>query len=295
MTTRSDYLLRSFVDRSREVRHFEGMLGGGPVRILAIQGPGGVGKSLLVDRMLDVCARRGIRPIRIEWDDSQRYNYLDIMRQVRDQTEISLFDLFTDRVNYYTKSEYELKINLTGGNIEHVKILEGGEIREAGVTIHVGHNIEITDSAISALRPDRDLQQDEVVIELTRTFMPCLRAVASQGPVCLFLDALEKADHLTLNWIVRHVLGAIRDQTILNLTAVISGRESVDLETSFFDCSEVCALKPFQLDDVLDYLEARAQVRDVKLATFVFSVANGDPRETATHVDNWIRFMRQQA
>ena len=292
-TGRADYLLKSFVDRMREVSFFEKVLAGDGRPIIAVQGPGGVGKSLLIHRLIQECSGRGAGVVEVEWDDSQRYNYLDVMRQIRDQTNVELFDLFTDRVNYYTKPAYELKIQVEGSGIENVKVLENGEIRDSDVTIHVGHNIEISDSAISALRPDRDIEENEAVIELTSAFLPCLRAATATTAVCIFLDALEKSDHLTLNWITRHLLSAIRDGSVPNLVAVISGRENVDLDPSFFDCSEVFNLRPFEVPDILDYLEARTQTRDEDVATLIFSIAEGDPRKTAATVDNWIRSRRQ--
>ena len=293
MARGNEYLLKSFVDRTTELETFSKIVKKGAGHIFVVHGPGGMGKSLFLQRLIQECEELKAQSVLLEWDDSQRYNYRDIMRRIRDDTDIELFDLFTDRIKYFTERAYELKINISGGDIGEVEVLEGGEIRDSDVTIHVGHNIEIKDTQIDALRADRAFSEDEVRIELTHAFIPCLKAVTKKAPLVLFLDAIEKADALTPNWIERNLLAAIRDQTIPNFVAVVSGRECFELDPSYFECSRILKLEPFELPDILDYLEIRANTRDKPLGSFILATSKGNPRETATGVDTWIRSLMQ--
>lgn len=290
----SPAILRYFVDRSREIERFEDMLDGEDVRFLVLKGDGGTGKSLLTSKMIDACVQRGIAWAQIEWSDSQPYTYLDVMREIRDGTDETYFDLFTDRVKYYTERAYELKIQVESGDIENVRVLEGGKIEHSNVTVHVGHTVEIKDSYLNSLRPDRDIEENEVVLELTRAFVPCLRALSTRTPTVIFLDALEKADEATLDWLKRNLAAALRDNRIPGLRAVFSGRESLDLDSSYFDCCLEIALKPFGVDDIADYLKVRTESENHELATFIFSQTDGHPLDTAKSVDHWIRMLRQQ-
>ena len=125
---------------------------------------------------MEECAKRKVDWVHMEWEDSRRFNYLDVMRQIREATDPALFQLFNDRVNFYTVPNYELKIALEPGLIQNVDVLKGGEIRQAGVTVHVGHKVEIKDGMINAQRPDRDVTESQIVIDLTNAFMRCLKA-----------------------------------------------------------------------------------------------------------------------
>ena len=288
-------ILKQFVDRAREFMGFEKMLGSPDICIMCFYGPGGIGKSLLVSRMINECENRGLRWVYIEWEDSRRYNYMDVMRKIRDDTEPSLFELFNDRVNFYTVPEYNLKIPIEGGAIENVEVLSGGEIKQSGVSVHLGHKVEIKDLMINIQRPDRDVTEDEIIIGCTHTFMPCLKAVIGDKPLIIFLDALEKADERTLHWIKNELLKRVRDEEIPNLFIALSGRKPFELDPSFFEISDEYELQPFQANDILEYLVKRGfEEEDNKLADFIHYTFKGNPKEIATSVDSFIRFQRKK-
>jgi hypothetical protein len=105
-----------------------------------------MGKSSLLSRFMSECNHRKMRWIYLEWRDSRRYSYLDVMRRVRQESDPSLFHLFNDRVDFYTVPQYTLKIDLRGGNIQDVQVEVGGLLSGSTGPIHVGHNIHIPDS-----------------------------------------------------------------------------------------------------------------------------------------------------
>ncbi|MGH8064755.1 MAG: ATP-binding protein [Candidatus Entotheonellia bacterium] len=290
------HILQEFVDRTREVAGFERLLSDSsedsPGRIMCIYGPGGTGKSVLLSRMMAECERRGIGWVYIEWEDSRHYNYLDVMRMIRDTTAPHLFHLFNDRVNFYTVHDYNLKIPLEVGTIQDVQVLSNGEIQRSGATIHVGH--EIKDFTVNILRPDRDVTEGEVIIECTRAFMRCLQARVSETPLVIFFDALEKADEHTLKWIWAELLERLRDQEITNLLVILAGRNPFEPNTTFFDCAEACELMPFQVEHILEYLGKRGLEGREDFAEFILANSDGNPLQVALSVNNFIRFRRKR-
>ena len=288
-------LLARFVDRTQEVSEFQKLLEQSPSGILCLHGPGGIGKSAVLSRMMDECEKRGIRWIHIEWEDSRRYNYLDVMRRIRDGTEPAMFQLFNDRVNFYTVPEYALKISLEGAPIQNVEVLAGGEIRSSEVTVHVGHSLEIRDLMVNVPRPDRCVTDAEIVIESTNAFMPCLRGFAAEHPLVVFFDALEKADPLARKWICDELLRRVRDEEITNVFVVLASREHFELDPSFFDCMSGFELQPFRIDDVFEYLTKRGVDCEKRLAEFIFANSErGNPLKIAVSVDNFVRLQDEQ-
>lgn len=289
------HILRDFVDRTRELAGFQQSLGAGEKRIICIQGPGGIGKSALLSRMMLECQQKQLRWVHLEWEDSHRYTHLDIMRQLRDGTEPEAFQLFNDRVNYYTVPNYELKIPVDLGAIEKVQILEGGEIRQSGVTVHVGHQVTVHDVKFNVQRPDRDITETEFVLQVTRAFVQCLRALSERTPLVLFLDALEKTDPFTLSWINEQLLTRLRDGELPKVMVVLAGRKAIDLDPTFFDCSDAYELLPFKTTHVLEYLERRGLPAQPELADFILANFGGNPLQIALSVNNFLRTRRQRS
>jgi len=290
----STNILKDFVDRVQELDGFEKMVGNLAKRVMCIYGPGGIGKSILLSKMMEECEKRGMRWNYTEWRDSKHYGYLDLMRKIRNETSPSLFLLFNDRVNFYMEPQYDLKIQLEGGAIQNVKVLEGGEIQQSGVTIHVGHKVVITDSEINIPRPDRNVTDDEMMIELTCAFMPCLQATVRESPLVIFLDALEKADEPTKSWIRDEFLVPIRDEEISNLIVVLASREEIELDPSFFDCTDKYELRPFQTAHIQEYLSRRGVEPNETLIDFIFATTKGNPIEIATNTNSLLQLRQKR-
>src|SRR5215831_13769264 len=194
------HLLKYFVNRTREMGALEQMLIGSQVRILCLYGPGGMGKSVLLSKMIQVCSEKGLGTAYIQWETDRSYNYLDIMRQIRDQTgPESLFQLFNDKVNFFTDPTYKLKIQVEGGCIGDVHILENGEIQKSNVTVHVGHTVEIKDLQLKLDRSDAEAAR--IPFQLMEAFLPCLKSLMQERAVLVVFDGMEKPDDWTKNWI----------------------------------------------------------------------------------------------
>jgi hypothetical protein len=284
------HLLGEFVDRSSELEAFRKLLDGQGPPILRISGSGGMGKSSLLSRFMSECDQRKMRWIHLEWRDSRRYNYLDIMRRVRQESDPALFDFFNDRVNFYTVAQYKLQIDLQGGNIQDVKVQVGGLLSGSTGPIHIGHNIQIPDSMINVLRPDQALNESTVIIEITSSFMPCLRAALEATPLVLILDATEKADALTRSWIHDELFTRVRDRELSRLFLVEAGRDLEPLDTSFDGLGEDRVLSKLQEPHVEEYIARKGLPdHDHMLARFVYTAYDGHPQQIAIAINKFLK------
>jgi hypothetical protein len=287
-------VLASFVDRTREFQEFEEMLQGSSRKILHVYGPGGIGKSLLIERMRYACHERGVYNAHIEWEDARPYTYLDIMRRVRDDTRQEFFQIFNDRVNFYTVPDYRVHLPSQDVSISDIPIQAGATIQQSDVSIHVGH--EIKDLHLNVLRPDRDVSDEEVIAGVTGAFMPCMQALTADCRLVLFFDAMEKigpAD-LALSWIKRELLERICDGELPNILVVLASRLPLDLDPTFFDYVAFYELRPFQGEDIQEYLQRRGLSQNSDFVDFILANFEGNPLRVAMSVNNFIRRRSQR-
>src|SRR5258708_17783071 len=94
-------MLDEFVDRVGEFRGFCDVLDSNRGAIIALWGPGGIGKSALLTRYMEACQKRSIKWAYIEWRDSRRYGYLDLMRPIREQSSDAQYSSFNDWITFY--------------------------------------------------------------------------------------------------------------------------------------------------------------------------------------------------
>jgi len=265
------------------------MLEGSERKILHVYGPGGIGKSLLIERMRHACTDKSVYCVHVEWEDARRYSYLDIMRRVRDDTDQGHFHIFNDRVNFYTAPDYRIRLPVEDAPISDVSILTKAKIQQSDVSIHIGH--EIKDLHLNVRRPDRDVSDEEVVAGLTDAFMACLRALTVDRRLVIFLDAIEKVGpaDLALNWITRELLERICDGELPNVIVVLAGRQLLELDPTFFDYVAVYELRPFQGEDVQEYLQRRGVTQTAEFVDFILANFDGNPLQVAMSVNNFIR------
>jgi hypothetical protein len=311
MSTRipAENQLRRFVNRTREFGRFCQMLDGEAVaaeaagldgaqinsepaliRIMCLCGEGGMGKSILLGRMMKECQKRGLSWVHIEWEDSRIYSYLNLMCTIRDKTNPEAFAVFSERVNHYAQRSNSVSLDVRAGDIHDVEILEHASIEQSNVEVRVGHTINVINPEFH-----QTVSDTEIMLGTTGPFLECLTSVTAQGPVLIFLDAMEKAQEITVKWIVERLLVGVRDGDLTNLFVVLSGRKSLDLPPSFSDCAEMHELQPFAVETINEYLSASGiPPQGDLMATFIFQHCRGNPLEIANSVNSCIRTMRER-
>jgi len=281
-------LLHEFVDRASEVREFCELLATGNPAIVGIWGAGGIGKSALLARLVQECEAKSARAVAIEWRDSRRYSYLDLMRRIRDLTQPEMFGHFNDRVNFYTVPEYRLRLQLDVGSIENVQITTGN-VANGTVNVNVGHRVDIKDLMLNVLRPDRVASDDTICIELTTVFFECLREFTSSTKTVLLFDALEKADLRTRDWLAGELLIRLRDGELPNTLVILAGRDPIDLDVSFSPALRLFELSGLGAQHISEYLERKGLPDGGLLAAFLSQQFQGNPLQISSAVNGFLR------
>lgn len=291
MTTLIERRLAEFVNRSDEINAFINILDTGEPPIMIVWGHGGVGKSYLLSKMIHECAHRGLHKAEVFWTDTRNYDYLAIMRKLRDDIGVQYFYSFTDLVNYYTVPQYELRVSVEGSvNVANNATIENSNTGDiAGVVIK--------DLMIPKPRSDIAVPEDEKLTRLTDEFISnlnlALQEYASDKPLIVFMDAVEKMSEDTRNWIWDELFGSVRDGRLPNIRLVLCGRQEPpdDFDREVLQLIEEAELKPLEHKHIIEYLEKRGieeNLRDA-LATMLIVNTEGNPLQLANSVDAFLK------
>jgi hypothetical protein len=92
-----------FIDRDRERKKFQKILNGtNSQRIMTIRGGPGIGKTWLINHFRYECSCQQLPYALVDFSArSQGYNYLEVLRSIRDALGPHYFNDFTDLVNQY--------------------------------------------------------------------------------------------------------------------------------------------------------------------------------------------------
>lgn len=281
MTPELQRRLAEFVDRRSEMTRFSEMLEGNGKRFFAIWGDGGLGKSSLLARMIHEAAQRKLRRAEVTWTNTRNYDYLGVMRKVRDDLGVEAFNPFTDLVNYYTVDHYTLKIDVSGT----INVASGLKVENS----HVGDiaGVIIKDAMFVSSRSDQRISETERMIQLTGRFIECLVKISRAEPVLLFFDTTEKMTPQTRDWVWGELFAAMHDGRLPGVYAVWCGQDQPALERDMAPYVEAAELRPLEVEDIAEYLERRGVEPHSRqaIAEVLYVTTAGKPLQLATTVD----------
>ena len=102
-----------FVNRDAELKRFCSIVDEDEYIVMLIYGEQGIGKTSLQKRLIYECREvRKMRWAETFWLNTRSYNYMTVMRKIRDDIAPQFFQPFTDLLNYFTKADYNLSINV---------------------------------------------------------------------------------------------------------------------------------------------------------------------------------------
>jgi hypothetical protein len=286
--------LREFVNRDAEMQRFCQLLERPDRFIMLVSGEGGSGKSSLVARMMHECAVRRIRRAEVVWSDTRAYDYMGVMRKIRDDLRApDAFAPFNDLINFYTEPQYRLRLDVGGPS--SIQVAEGAAISGSTTGDIIGMNVVIKDSMITVPRADMAVPDQERMLGLTARFLENLHAVTREGLLVVFMDATEKMSRHTESWLWDELLAAGRDGAISNLLVVLCGQGRRTLGRDWDGCTEISEMKPLSAEHIADYLDRRG-VGDAsnrpQLARMLLCATQGKALEVATLVDKFVNSMR---
>lgn len=291
--------LAEFVDRAAEIDLYCEVLDRGDPPIMVVFADTGMGKTSLLLRMVHECAQRKLRKAEVWWTDTLVYDYMAVLRKLRDDLGVDHFGAFTDLINYYTDTNYQprldININLQGS----VQVAGGAQFSGSSVGDIAG--IVVRDNMIVVQRPDIAVPLEVRREQLTRRFLDALRELSSRECVVLFFDAVEKMSDITNQWLWEQLLLPVRDGVLPNVRAVLCGQRRPPEERDWTDFLALAELKPLGLDDIDAYIAKRTAGRMLMsdetrqaLAKMLAVVTRGRPADVASSIDLYLAPSRSQ-
>jgi hypothetical protein len=305
MTSFLQQRLARFVDRENEMSSFCRMLDDSdwPRPILVLWGEGGMGKSSLLMRMTHECSLRTLSKAEVGWTDTRNHDYLAVMRKIRDDLGANNFEEFTKLVNFFTVPQYRLEVVVgTNASTEVAKGATFGPNAQVGfmggVIVQEG-GILIKDLMLTDPRNDLGISETERMARLTDQFVQELNAVASTGKIVIFLDAVEKATEATQRWVWGELFGALREDRLANVCAVIGGRNQPAIDERWRSLIEEKRLGPLNQEHIVEYLAKRGvdpgDAARQAVAETILACTEGNPFKVASAVEIMARRQEQKA
>jgi hypothetical protein len=287
--------LASFVDRDNEMARFCALLESQGKMVMSVTGPGGIGKTSLLARMIhEIACREVITKVEVIFADGDPPEFMTVLRTCRDNIDPKAFNTFTDLVNYYTDPHYKVEVSLQGGTINvgnNVTVTDGGSIGMiAGMVIK--------DAMFTSTRSDLGVTLAEQRARLTNLFVSCLaEAAKTREQIVILIDGAEKMNEPTARWLWDAFIGGVDDKKIPNIRFVIFGRAKPSLEPWQEQFVELAELQALEIPDIVLYLEKRgvkAEVREA-VADMVYVATGGNPFDVANRVSAFLKLQERHA
>lgn len=284
--------LREFVDRDPEVDAFGKILSDDRKLILVISGGRGIGKTSLLARLMHECGQRRARSVGVARSGVEVYDYLAIMRKIREGVGEEKFSAFTDLVNYLTVPDYEPKLVVVSRG--SITVAEGLQVSNAQVGDIAGVKIEIKDLNYVAPRNDQRVPEPERIHRLTKQFLSDLATALRQAPLIVFVDDVEEMVGETRKWLWSNLIKSAQNGHLSNIKFVLTVRDQPP--TDEFDrllqmIASKRELQPLDNAHVVEYLERRGVPSSDRedLAKHLMKAFKGHPQAIANFVDLWLQ------
>ena len=283
MATQLERRLRDFVDRVDEMEAFCRMLDDREHPVMVVWGPGGIGKSSLIARMMHEVALRNAQRAEVIYTDDNIPDYLAVMRKSRDDLGVEGFGELTDLINYFTDPQYTLNVNVSGA----ANVSVGANMNAQGAVINEMAGIVIRDVMIAQPRNDLGVTESERRSRLTKTFIDALAARGNRLLV-VFFDAVEKMTTSTHTWLWDQLITGVTDAGLAHVRFVICGRTEPPINRYMRQLVVMSELKPLAVSDVAEYLARRGIPEGERtiVAQTLHRLFKGNPFEIANAVDN---------
>lgn len=286
--------LAEFVDRSAEMALFKNVLDTGELPIMVVSAETGMGKTSLLMRMVHECALRQLLKAEVVWTDTLVFDYVAVMRRLRDELGAEYFSSFTDLINYYTDASYrpqlDININLQGGSVQ---VASGAQITGSSVGDLSG--VVLRDNMIVIQRPDIAIPLEVRRQQLTQRFLQGLTSLSCRQCVVLFFDAVEKMAEPTHQWMWEQLLKPVVEGALPNVRAIVLGQRPPPADRDLAAFMTHVMLKPLGQEDIDAYIAKRAagrvQISDEtrrELARMLAAMTHGRPADVASAVDLYL-------
>lgn len=265
-------VLQWFVDRERALRRFSEMLSGrSPALVLMVEGPGGIGKTWLLERLDQEAWENQVPASRIDFASPAAFDDLLMVHRTALALGTRHFDTLNDTLAQATELRVVLKIESGAGDgsvVFHGDAHIEGDI--AGRDIIKNNTFNL-----SADNPQtRKIWQENI----NQAFFADLARLASSSGVVLGFDSLERATNEAWSWIEDQLLRRIGDGQLLGARVVIAGEQTPRLPSAWHDLVAKLGLDPLPAAEVRKYLQDKRQlVISEENVALIYEITEGRP------------------
>lgn len=260
--------LQNFVDRTTICRTFEATLDVQTSESISIEGRSGLGKTLLVSRLRQICRERKVASTLINFDNPGAENHQTIILQAMMDLTGAEFPnskpLFTGIGSLVPTTEEVVALPQPVATL----------VTAAPITAaRIGDTLRHTETGKAEAYNNR-LQRE------TQAFLDDLALFGAQHRMVFFFDNYPKAPETTRKWIEDNLILKLRTPQLKNIVLVFTG------DIGRTPGSDALVLRNFTENDVRDYCERRGLDLAVVSPREIFEASrNGDPLLVATTVD----------
>jgi hypothetical protein len=259
-----------FVNREKQRKGFLKMLAREtPKQIMMVDAPTEMGKTWLIQRLRHECQVRGVPVAHFDFRDRLPWDYLTILRQVRDQVGAAYFNPMTEVINNATGINIQLSTENIAVNVD----MQNSTINAAG-DVAVG-NVNVVVDNFQFVQADSETARRNIEIRITDTFFQCLTALIATQPVVFLFDSAEVAPQPTLAWIESNLLMRVRNEQLPNVLVIMAGQTVPALDDAWRQAVARTGLDLFEVDHIREYISKRGLV-DLDFDT-VFRTSRGHP------------------
>lgn len=251
-----------FVNREKQRLGFMKMLARQtPKQIMLVEAPQDMGKTWLLQRLFHECRSQGTPVALIDFRDRRGWDYLAIVREIRDQLGPAAFNRLTQAINEATG--LPARRDETAG--------EGTIVRDR----------------FSFVQADSDVARRAIEARITDEFLACLAEFQQQQVVALLFDTYDQATAEADRWLTSFLLARIRTGLLPRTIIVLAGRTVPHYDDSWRDYLAWTDLALFNREHVAEYLIQKRGLTDVDVQ-LLFAASNGMPAFLGMMADNLV-------
>lgn len=239
-----------FVNREKQRNGFLAMLDGQSAKqIMIVKAPTEMGKTWLIQRLYHECRGRNTPAALMDFSQRQPWDYLTLVRQVRDQFGSANFNYLTQVINEATAVKVE--------NVAVQVAIEGSHLVNSPVSVD---ELKLTTDNFATVQADSDLVRRNMEIRITDAFIVCLQSLVQGGKVVFLFDTTDLAPEPSTTWIVNNLLWRIRRGELPDVLIILAGREVPDLDQSWNNVVAKTGLDLFTDDHIDEFILKRGLV-----------------------------------
>jgi hypothetical protein len=270
---------RLFTDREPELALFAKIVRGEiPKRVLAIQAPGGIGKSWLMDRYAAWCKDERVPCVRLDFDPVREGGPLS-PEIILEKAGEAMGIMPASDLEAFARLFKEMSGGSARVDVGSDAVISGAHFGDIG-------NIIIKEMHISAPNLDPKTRRHQA----THRFRQAL-AACGPAPAVWLVDTCERAEQNpdTADWLCGAIVHHVACDENMPLVIVLAGQSLPPIKEEWEDCVLPLKLEPFKVQQVIGLIREGFKLAwDEPIVQVVHSGTGGVPQAVVTFVEQYI-------